>query len=81
MFLGHGKVTAIPGNLDLSFSILRAVGMNQVQCRIKDADRFLVPVHLLVVGGRLGVNLLGDVVHERSNDLVQFPLVSNHSVP
>lgn len=55
--------------------------MNQIEGTVQNRNRFLIPVHLLVVSSALGVNLLGDVVHEGAHNLIQLPFVRNHRRP
>ena len=75
MLLVNRQKALASSYLDETFTMLRTLGVEHVESRLKHGNALLVAVHLLIVCVSQCLNLLGDSVHECRNYTVQLFLV------
>ena len=76
MLLVLGEEASILGDLDLDLRVFVTVGVQQVQRGVQDRNRLFVSVHILLVGVRLCLDLLRELVHEVGEYFVHLLAVS-----
>lgn len=77
MLLVHGQESLAPRDFNKALSVFWAILVDHVQRGLEHCDTLFVSVHLLVIGIGVGFNLLGDGIHERRHNLIQFLFALN----